>query len=205
MPQGSLTIISAASGAGKTSLVKALIALDLDISVSISHTTRPMRPGEKHGENYHFVNKQTFQSMIDDNEFLEYAEVFDNFYGTARSSVLAQLASGKDVILEIDWQGAQQVRKSLPDHIGVFILPPSRAALQQRLADRGQDSDEVIQRRMRDAIGETSHYNEYDYLVINDDFDTALQDLQTIFHGQRLRLTPQSDRHQDMIEDLLGN
>ena len=205
MPQGSLYIISAPSGAGKTSLVKALIERDKQIDVSVSHTTRDKRPGEEDGVNYHFTDKASFEGMIKEQAFLEHAKVFDNFYGTARNSVEAQLANGQDVILEIDWQGARQVRELMPDHISIFILPPSRTALQQRLAGRGQDSEEVINRRMQDAISETSHYNEYDYLVINDDFDTALEDLVAIFHAQRQRLSPQIQHHQAMIDALLSN
>lgn len=203
MSQGSLYIISAPSGAGKTSLVNALIKQDQHISVSISHTTRAQRPGEENGVNYHFIDKPGFQDMIKQDAFLEYAEVFDNYYGTARSSVEAQLAEGQDVILEIDWQGARQVRELMPEHVSIFILPPSRADLQQRLSDRGQDSEETINRRMRDAISETSHYNEYDFLVINDDFDTALRDLTAIFSTLRLQLMPQMQQYQAMIDDLL--
>ncbi|MCW8963065.1 MAG: guanylate kinase [Gammaproteobacteria bacterium] len=203
MSQGLLYIISAPSGAGKTSLVDALVSSDPSITVSISHTTRTQRPGEEDGVNYHFINRPAFQEMIDQDAFLEKAQVFDNFYGTARSSVEAQLDAGQDVILEIDWQGARQVRELMPRHISIFILPPSRTALRERLTGRGQDSEEVINRRMRDAISETSHYNEYDYLVINDDFDTALQDLATIFRAQRLRLAPQTRQHQALIDDLL--
>ena len=203
MSQGLLYIISAPSGAGKTSLVEALISSDPGITVSISHTTRTQRPGEQDGVNYHFINGPAFQEMIDQDAFLEKAQVFDNFYGTARSNVESQLAAGQDVILEIDWQGARQVRELMPEHISIFILPPSREALRERLTGRGQDSEEIINRRMRDAISETSHYNEYDYLVINDDFDTALQDLATIFRAQRLRLAPQTRQHQALIDDLL--
>ena len=203
MSQGSLYIISAPSGAGKTSLVNALIKQDAQVSVSVSHTTRQQRPGEEDGVNYPFIDKQAFQDMIQQDAFLEYAEVFDNFYGTARSSVEGQLASGQDVILEIDWQGARQVRQLMPEHVSIFILPPSRDALLQRLSDRGQDSEEVINRRMRDAISETSHYNEYDFLLINDDFDIALSELGTIFSTLRLQLGPQMQLNQAMIDDLL--
>lgn len=205
MSQGSLFIVSAPSGAGKTSLVKALIERDSSIAVSVSHTTRDIRPGEVDGVNYHFVDKSSFQQMVEEGAFLEYAEVFDNYYGTARSSVEAQLASGTDVILEIDWQGARQVRELMPEHVSIFILPPSRAALQQRLTDRGQDSAEIIERRMRDAISETSHYDEYDYLVVNDDFDTALDELAVIFRAQRLQRMAQTQRHRAMISELLDN
>jgi guanylate kinase len=203
MSKGSLYIISAPSGAGKTSLVKALIERDPKLTVSISHTTRSIRPGEEDGVNYHFVDKTTFQEMIDKGEFLEYAEVFDNYYGTARSSMEEQLARGQDVILEIDWQGARQIRELVPEHVSIFILPPSKAALQERLTDRGQDSEETISRRMRDAISETSHYDEYDFLVINDDFDTALDDLGTIFRALRLQQAPQIQQYQTMINDLI--
>jgi guanylate kinase len=203
MSKGSLYIISAPSGAGKTSLVKALIERDPKITVSISHTTRDKRPGEEDGINYHFVDKTIFQEMIDKGEFLEYAEVFDNFYGTAGSSVEEQLAHGQDVILEIDWQGARQIRELVPEYISIFILPPSRSALQARLTDRGQDSEEVINRRMRDSISETSHYDEYDFLVVNDDFDTALEDLDTIFRALRLQQAPQAQQYRAMIDDLV--
>ena len=203
MPTGSLYIISAPSGAGKTSLVKALIERDSNIVVSVSHTTRNMRPGEQDGVNYHFVGKDQFEQMIAQADFLEHAEVFDNYYGTARSSVNKQLAEGHDVILEIDWQGARQVRTLIPQHTSIFILPPSRDALRERLTDRGQDSEEVISRRMRDAISETSHYDEYDYLVVNDDFDSALDDLHAVFLGQRLRVETQKLRQQGLIKELL--
>ena len=203
MSKGSLYIISAPSGAGKTSLVKALIERDPKLTVSISHTTRSIRPGEEDGVNYHFVDKTTFQEMIDKGEFLEYAQVFDNYYGTASSSMEEQLARGQDVILEIDWQGARQIRELVPEHVSIFILPPSKTALQERLTDRGQDSEEIISRRMRDAISETSHYDEYDFLVVNDDFDTALDDLGTIFRALRLQQAPQIQRYQAMIDDLI--
>jgi len=203
MSKGSLYIISAPSGAGKTSLVKTLIERDSKIAVSISHTTRNIRPGEEDGVNYHFVDKTTFQEMTDKGEFLEHAEVFDNYYGTASSSVEEQLARGQDVILEIDWQGARQIRELMPEHISIFILPPSKAALQERLTGRGQDSEEIINRRMQDAISETSHYDEYDFLVINDDFNTALDDLGTIFRALRLQQAPQIQQYQAMIDDLI--
>ena len=204
MPSGSLYIISAPSGAGKTSLVKALTELDADIAVSTSHTTRAIRPGEIDGVDYYFVDKTAFESMIGDSAFLEYAEVFDHYYGTARSSIEARLAEGKDVILEIDWQGARQVRKLMPDHTSIFILPPSREALRERLTNRGQDEDAVIDRRMRDAISETSHYDEYDYLVINDDFETALKDIHNIFKAGRLKLKPQKHQFEHLIAELLS-
>ena len=204
MPSGSLYIISAPSGAGKTSLVRALVELDSEIAVSTSHTTRSRRPGEVDGKDYHFVDKRAFEAMISEAAFLEYAEVFDHYYGTARSSIEDQLANGKDVILEIDWQGARQVREIMPDLTSIFILPPSREALKNRLISRGQDDSATIDRRMRDAINETSHYDEYDYLVINDDFDTALTDLHGIFKAGRQQLEPQKRRFEQLIAELLS-
>jgi len=205
MPKGTLYIISAPSGAGKTSLVEALLDSDPDITVSISHTTRTMRPGEVDGINYHFIDHATFSQMIEQGDFLEHAEVFDHQYGTSGTAVESQLAAGKDVILEIDWQGARQVRKLMPENISIFILPPSRDALHERLAGRGQDTEEIIDRRMRDAVSETSHYNEYEYLVINDDFDTALADLSAIVSANRLKLTRQTDIHGQMLAELLDD
>ncbi len=163
-----------------------------------------MRPGETDGVDYHFVDADRFKSMIDKGDFLEHAQVFDNFYGTSQSAVEQQLAAGTDVILEIDWQGARQVRDRMADTVGIFIAPPSRDALEQRLRGRGQDSDEIIARRMRDAVSETSHYDEYDYLVINDDFDTALGELRAFVTGLRQRLAPQAARHRDLLADLLA-
>jgi guanylate kinase len=205
MPSGSLYIISAPSGAGKTSLVKALTELDAGITVSVSHTTREKRPGEVDGVDYHFIDKPAFENMISESAFLESAEVFDHYYGTARSSIETQLADGQDVILEIDWQGAQQVRRLMPGNKSIFILPPSREALRERLTQRGQDNEAIIDRRMRDAISETSHYDEYDYLIINDDFNTALQELHGIFQAHRLLLAPQKHRFEHLIEELLSN
>lgn len=204
MPSGSLYIISAPSGAGKTSLVRALVELDPGIAVSTSHTTRARRPGEIDGEDYHFVDKHVFKKMISSSAFLEHAEVFDNYYGTARSSIEDQLAKGEDVILEIDWQGARQVREIMPGLTSIFILPPSLEALRHRLISRGQDDADTIDRRMRDAINETSHYEEYDYLVINDDFDTALADLHDIFKAGRLQMGPQKHRFGQLIKELLS-
>lgn len=202
--KGSLYVISAPSGAGKTSLVKALLESSRGITVSVSHTTRAPRPGEEDGVDYHFVYKEEFESLVDQGAFLEHARVFDNYYGTASSSVEEKLNQGLDVILEIDWQGARQVRKRFPDCIGIFILPPSREALEERLRGRGQDSDEIIARRMRDAQSEASHYGEYHYLVINDDFETALADLRSIFTAGRLQLDRQKPRHQALIDALLA-
>ncbi|MEN8169879.1 MAG: guanylate kinase [Pseudomonadota bacterium] len=201
---GSLYIISAPSGAGKTSLVKAMLEQTEQITVSVSHTTREPRPGEVDGKDYHFTNIDTFRGMIEEQDFLEHAQVFDNFYGTSRDSVLELMAQGMDVILEIDWQGAQQVRNKMPEAIGVFILPPSREELENRLRGRNTDSDEVIARRMSDAISEMSHYNEFDYLVFNDDFDTALGELRAIIIARRQLAEAQIARQQSLLAALLA-
>lgn len=203
-PQGTLYIFAAPSGAGKTSLVKALVDTSDNIEVSVSHTTRAPRPGEVDGVNYHFTDTDVFQAMAAKGDFLEHAQVFDNFYGTARANIEQRLAAGVDVILEIDWQGARQVREQFPDCIGVFILPPSRQALEERLRRRGQDGNEVIARRMRDAESEMSHYGEFDYLVINDDFDTALEELAAIVTARRLRTAVQASRHEQILKALLA-
>jgi len=201
---GTLYIVSAPSGAGKTSLVTALLESSKGISVSVSHTTRAPRPGEKEGVQYHFTDVDTFRSMVEKGAFLEHAQVFDNFYGTSTQAVKDQLAQGLDVILEIDWQGARLVREQLPDSIGIFITPPSVEALEERLRGRGTDSDEIIARRMRDARTEASHYDEYDYLIINDDFDTALIDLRSVFVAKRLELGHQKLKHAAMLKELLA-
>ena len=203
MSKGALFIVSAPSGAGKTSLIKALRAQMEGLAVSVSHTTRPPRAGEENGRDYHFVSKEVFAGMAEAGEFLEYAQVFDNSYGTARSSVEDALARGLDVILEIDWQGARQIRKLMPECQSIFILPPSRRALEIRLSGRGQDRPEVIARRMADAISEMSHHDEFDYLVINDDFEEALFELRAIILVNRLRSQPQTGRHQELIASLL--
>lgn len=200
---GTLYILSAPSGAGKTSLVKALLD-ELDfVRVSVSHTTRAMRPGETDGINYHFTSKDDFTAMIGRGEFLEHAEVFGNFYGTSQQWVQQTLDQGQDLILEIDWQGARQVRRLMPAARSVFILPPSREALRQRLDNRGQDSEDVIQSRMQQAAAEMSHYVEYDYLVINDDFRTALDELKSIFISTRLTQGSQHQRHAGLLTRLL--
>lgn len=204
MAKGSLFIVSAPSGAGKTSLVRALMERMQGLAFSISHTTRPMRPGEEDGRDYHFVTVETFEAMVGAGEFLEHARVFDNYYGTSLAAVQAQLARGEDVFLDIDWQGARQVREQLPEAYGVFILPPSRAALESRLQGRGQDGPEVIARRMRDAVSEAAHYDEYDYLIMNDDFDTALDELGAIVTSARLRRPRQAARHAGMLAELLA-
>lgn len=201
---GTLYIVSAPSGAGKTSLVKALIDSMPQVRVSVSHTTRNIRPGEVDGVNYHFVLREQFQAMLEGGEFLEHAEVFGNLYGTSQRWLEQTLAEGYDLILEIDWQGAQQVRRLMPQARSIFILPPTQQALRQRLTNRGQDSDEVIDDRMREAVSEMSHYVEYDYLVINDDFAHALDDLKAIFRANQLRQDAQQQRHQQLLSELLA-
>jgi guanylate kinase len=177
-------LITAPSGAGKTSLVRALLKDHPNIKFSISYTTRPQRPTEKDGHDYHFVDKAGFERMVKAGQFLEHAQVFDNYYGTARATVETELAAGRDVLLEIDWQGAAQVCKLMPEAVSVFILPPSRAELERRLRTRGTDSDEVIARRLRDAVGDMSHWCEFDYVVVNDDFERAVADLAAIAAGR---------------------
>ncbi len=205
MKQGQLYIVSAPSGAGKTSLLNALRGQLKYVTVAVSHTTRPPRSGEKEGWHYHFVSVETFRQEIDCGNFLEYAQVFDNYYGSNRVGVEQLLDAGKDVILEIDWQGARQVRKVHPDIISIFILPPSQAALEERLRSRKQDNEATIQRRMRDARSEMSHYPEYDYLIINDDFEDALEELLAIFRSGRLRLDRQVQHRKDLLDSLTGN
>jgi guanylate kinase len=201
---GTLYIISAPSGAGKTSLVKALIDSEPQVRVSVSHTTRAMRPGEVEGVNYHFVGREQFHAMIDNSELLEHAEVFGNLYGTSQAWVEQTLLEGFDLILEIDWQGAQQVRRLMPQSRSIFILPPTQEALRHRLTNRGQDSGEIIERRMREAVSEMSHYVEYDYLLINDDFTHALSDLKAIFRANQLLQSPQQQRHRGLLSELLA-
>lgn len=200
--KGSLYIIAAPSGAGKTSLVSKLIEQDRHIQVSVSTTTREPRPGEVDGVNYHFVDRQTFQEKVQQGDFLEHAEVFGNFYGTSRSAVNDLLNKGKDVILEIDWQGARQVRALMPDTLGIFILPPSLKELRKRLTGRGTDSEAVIESRMSKAISEMSHYHEFDYVVINHHFATALDELQSIFSANRLRVDQQQSKHANLIHEM---
>ena len=201
---GTLYIISAPSGAGKSSLVKALIDSEPLIRVSVSHTTRGMRPGEQDGVHYHFVDHAQFTAMLERSEFLEHAQVFGNYYGTSQRALEKTLAEGIDLILEIDWQGAQQVRRLMPQAKSIFILPPTLEALRHRLTGRGQDSGEVIEQRMREAVSEMSHYVEYDYLVINDDFNHALSDLKAVFRANQLLQTAQQQRHAGLLSELLA-
>jgi guanylate kinase len=198
--RGRLFVIAAPSGAGKTSLVKALLERKPELHVSISYTTRKKRPTEEHGREYHFISVTDFQQLLAQGQFLEYAQVFDNFYGTGRRPVETELASGNDVVLEIDWQGAQQVRKSLPECVSIFILPPSRRSLEERLRNRRTDSEEVIARRLRDAVGDMSHWSEFDYVVVNDDFERAVGDLESIVQGRGEHL--RADRPE--LRGLLG-
>lgn len=201
---GTLYIVSAPSGAGKTSLIKALLEAQTQIRVSVSHTTRSMRPGEVDGVNYHFVQREQFIEMLERDEFLEHAEVFSNLYGTSQQRIEATLKQGFDLILEIDWQGAQQVRRLMPLAKSIFILPPTPEALRQRLTNRGQDSEAIIDERMREAVSEMSHYVEYDYLVINDDFTSALDDLKAVFRANQLLQAPQQQRFSDLLCRLLA-
>ncbi|MDO9105766.1 MAG: guanylate kinase [Methylovulum sp.] len=201
---GKLYIIAAPSGAGKTSLVKQLLAEVADLAVSVSHTTRRMRPGETEGQDYYFVSVADFEIMLAQQAFLEHAQVFDNFYGTAQQTVEANLNNGLDVILEIDWQGAQQIKKLLPDSMSIFILPPSTAVLQERLRNRGQDDEATIERRMRDAVAEMRHYDEFDYLVVNDVFGQALMELKSILISHRLTRARQKLSLQPLLSSLLS-
>ncbi|GKW54030.1 MULTISPECIES: guanylate kinase [Pseudoalteromonas] len=201
--RGNLFILSAPSGAGKSSLIGALLKKHSDMKVSVSHTTRSPRPGEENGVHYHFVSVDEFKALIEKNDFFEWAQVFDNYYGTSKQAIESQLAAGIDVFLDIDWQGAQQIRKLVDDVETIFILPPSKEELESRLNNRGQDSAEVIAGRMAKAQSETSHYNEYDYVVVNDDFDTALTEIETIVMAKRLSLKSQTVRHQALLENLL--
>ncbi|WP_367105647.1 guanylate kinase [uncultured Psychrobacter sp.] len=201
---GSLFIITAASGTGKTSLVKQLLATTNDLTVSISHTTRPPRSGEIDGQHYHFTTINTFKEAINDGKFLEYAEVFGNYYGTSEQSVRTQLQAGIDVILEIDWQGALQVKNIFPDAIMIFILPPSIASLRQRLSTRAQDSTDVIEQRLAGSVTEISQYVHADYVVINDNFEVALTELKAIIVADRQTLQRQQQRYNRTIKNLLS-
>lgn len=204
MIPGQLYVISAPSGAGKTSLIKALRARMPELGLSVSHTTRAMRPGEQDGVHYHFVDVAKFEAMIADGAFVEYARVFGNYYGTSKAAISQVLAGGQDLILEIDWQGAQQVRAQFPTVISIFVLPPSRAALRERLFGRGQDDAEVIARRLAEATLEMRQHPNYDYLIINEDFSTALDQLGCIFLSSRLRMTKQVQVEHMRLENLLN-
>jgi len=198
-----LFTISAPSGAGKTSLVKALRKkMQNSVAVSVSHSTRPIRPGEIDGVDYHFVSLEIFEDMVRDDAFLEHARVFDNYYGTARESVDKLLESGKHVILEIDWQGARQVKEKMPDTVCIFILPPSREVLEQRLIDRATDDRKTIERRMMEADNEMSHYGDAEYLVINQDFEKALYALECIIHTQSLTLLRQKMKNKALFDSI---
>lgn len=205
---GELFVISAPSGAGKTSLVKALVPrlskLNIPVGFSVSRTTRPQRPGEVDGKDYQFSTPEEFEVAINNNDLLEYAEVFGNHYGTSRQQVDDLRNSGKQVILEIDWQGAAQVKARAPEAVSIFILPPSVGELARRLNDRGQDSDEVIAKRLAEARADISHYDQADYVLVNDDFATALDELVAIFQASNLRLAAQRARHEGLLKALLG-
>jgi guanylate kinase len=202
--RGTLYIVAAPSGAGKSSLVNACLARDPAIALSVSFTSRAPRPGERHAEHYHFVSVDAFQRMVAAGDFFEHALVHGDWKGTARQSVEPQLAAGKDVLLEIDWQGARQVRDKVPEAVSVFILPPSRAALEQRMRARGQDSEQVIAQRLAAAREEMSHYDEFDYVIVNDDFAVAVSETCSIFGASRLRRERQAQRHADLIAALLS-
>jgi guanylate kinase len=200
---GQLYVISAPSGAGKTSLVKALLESTPNLQVSVSHTTRAIRPGETDGVNYHFVDESEFTSIRDAHGFFEWAQVFGNFYGTSRHAIQERLAEGIDIVLEIDWQGARQVKMLVDDAVSIFVLPPSTAALRKRLTDRGQDDNDIIEGRMQAARDELAHYDEADFIVLNDNFEIALKDLQSIIRAQRLSQQVQSRELTSVIADLL--
>ena len=200
---GKLFVISAPSGAGKTSLVGSLLAARPNLNVSVSHTTRKPRPNEVEGRDYYFVTLPRFRELIEQQAFLEYAQVFDNFYGTGAAQVRDKLAAGNDVLLEIDWQGARQVRRAMPDSTSIFILPPTRAALEQRLHERRTDSPETIARRLADASTDMSHYNEFDFVVVNDRFEKAAVDVDAILDGGGRELRANRADLKPLIETLV--
>jgi guanylate kinase len=202
--RGRLFVIAAPSGAGKTSLVRALMEREPGLRFSISYTTRPKRPTEQHGRDYFFVGRDGFERMVAAGEFLEHARVFDNYYGTARAPVEAALAAGQDLILEIDWQGAAQIRAALPECISIFILPPSRDELERRLRGRGTDAEEVIRRRLRDAASDMTHWREFDHVVVNDDFATALGQLQDVVAGEGLATRRERPGLEELAAALTG-
>lgn len=203
--RGTLYIVAAPSGAGKSSIVNACLARDANIALSISFTSRQPRPGERHAEHYHFIDAERFERMVAAGDFFEHARVHGDWKGTARQSVEPQLAQGRDVLLEIDWQGARQVRDKVPDAVSIFILPPSRQALEQRMRARGQDSDATIARRLAAAREEMSHYGEFDYVIVNEDFATAVEEMCAIFTASRLRKDAQVARHSKLITALLSD
>ncbi|UHT63600.1 guanylate kinase [Acinetobacter lwoffii] len=200
---GLLFVVSAASGTGKTSLVKALLERVNNLHVSVSHTTRGQRPGELDGVHYHFSDKQDFLNLVNEGGFIEYAEVFGNYYGTAQATVKEQLAKGHDVLLEIDWQGAQQVRRLFPESKQIFILPPSQFDLRERLSNRGTDTVDVIEHRLSCAVEDMQQYSNFDYIIINDDFNKALHDLEAVIIANRLTLSQQANRHERLIQQLI--
>ncbi|MCB5161741.1 guanylate kinase [Marinomonas algarum] len=202
--QGNLFILSAPSGAGKSTLYKALIGQDDKVRISISHTTRAPRTGEEHGREYYFIDDESFLDMIAEDAFFEHAQVFDHYYGTSKKSIFSMLEQGLDVILEIDWQGARQVRQLYPEAIGIFVLPPSLNDLEKRLTQRATDTTEVIQRRMAKAVSEMSHYHEYDFVIVNDDFDVALSQMAAIFTAMRAKTPIMQEKHGNLINDLLS-
>jgi len=201
--RGTLYIVAAPSGAGKSSIVNACLALDASIALSISFTSRPPRPGERHAEHYHFISAAEFEAMIAAGDFFEYAKVHGDWKGTAKQSVEPQLAAGRDVLLEIDWQGARQVRTQVPDAVSIFILPPSREALEERMRKRGQDSEATIATRLANAREEMAHFDEFDYLIVNEVFDVAVGDMYAILTASRLRRPVQRQRHADLLASLL--
>ncbi|MEC6899245.1 guanylate kinase [Photobacterium piscicola] len=207
MSKGTLYIVSAPSGAGKSSLINALLETNptYDMKVSVSHTTRGMRPGEENGVHYNFVSVEEFTGLVEQGAFLEHAEVFSNYYGTSRPWIEQQLNKGIDVFLDIDWQGARQIRKLMPIAKSLFILPPSKEELERRLNTRGQDSEAVIARRMEEARSEISHYDEYDYVIVNDDFDVALIDFKAIIRAERLKQDKQTAKYRSMLTALLAD
>jgi guanylate kinase len=205
MKRGRLIVISAPSGAGKTTLVRALLASEPQLRLSVSHTTRKRRPNEQDGREYHFTTVPQFEELITQGEFLEHARVFDNLYGTSRAFVAKELDAGRDVLLEIDWQGATQVRRAMPECVSVFILPPSRATLAERLARRATDTAEVIARRLAEAAADMSHYREFDYVVINDDFDRAVEEIERILAGRGEPLRSDRPQLRPLLAELLGS
>lgn len=204
---GKLVVIAAPSGAGKTSLVKALVEQTDDIDVAVSHTTRQMRPGETDGLNYHFVSRPQFEDLIGIDGFIEYAEVFGNLYGTSRSAMNKIIELGKNLVLEIDYQGAAQIRDKVPEAVTIFILPPSLATLKNRLTNRGQDDEQTIARRTSEAFNEISHYHEFDYLIVNDSFDLALNQINAVINGEGAEFSLEQQRKAlaDLLSELLSS